>query len=254
MPATFEQETSLPLSKEQIPLVSTPFSQSGQKQCTTSMLSTSATLTSPSTAGHDQNLFSGSTATLLNILTSSSIPKKQTEKLSGTGTSLKMYFKSSSTRSSQTEVDQIQPDSSLPMDTSDFSHEDHFTSSPISIPSDSSDSLDHDELTYFHEDTESTPGDESSSLHSLTTESDNEKENCIQVLSHSESSHPLPFPDISCEWYEKQRALEVHNAAREELRRSKAMLSDYKGNISFVDRSQTKGELSQNIQTLTGIS
>ena len=58
----------------------------------------------------------------------------------------------------------------------------------------------------------------------------------------------MPFPIVSSEWYEKQRALEVHNASREQQRSTNTTTFDEKGNISFVDRSQTKGTLQENIK------
>ena len=62
-------------------------------------------------------------------------------------------------------------------------------------------------------------------------------------------SYPYPFPSVSSDWYEKQRALELHNAAGE-WRSTSTTAFDEEGNISFVDRSQTKGTLHQNILSL----
>ena len=188
-------------------------------------------------------LSSVSTTTLLNVLASGNIPSKRFEQVSSPGISLRNYFKSS-IESSQSAVDESRP---LPKVLSDSSSEYQFFSSPKSKASDSSDSIDFDELAYFQEDDEIPPDDETSSSHTLSNDSDSDH---TQVISHAGSSCSLPFPEVSCEWYEKQRALEVRNAAREELRSSKEGICDDKGNICFVDRSQVKGELSQNIQTL----
>ena len=121
-----------------------------------------------------------------------------------------------------------------------------------SVSSDSADDLDVSDLTYFHEGGYSPDPlpDESSNEHSLSSDSEDEKSDYVKVYSHPEYSHPLPFPSVSNEWYEKQRALEVHNAAREERRSTNTTAFDEEGNISFVDRSQTKGPLHQNIQSL----
>ena len=185
-------------------------------------------------------LSSVSTTTLLNVLASGNIPSKRFEQVSSPGISLRNY----SIESSQSAVDESRP---LPKVLSDSSSEYQFFSSPKSKASDSSDSIDFDELAYFQEDDEIPPDDETSSSHTLSNDSDSDH---TQVISHAGSSCSLPFPEVSCEWYEKQRALEVRNAAREELRSSKEGICDDKGNICFVDRSQVKGELSQNIQTL----
>ena len=188
-------------------------------------------------------LSSVSTTTLLNVLASGNIPSKHFEQVSSPGISLRNYFKSS-IESSQSAVDESRP---LPKVLSDSSSEYQFFSSPKSKASDSSDSIDFDELAYFQEDDEIPPDDETSSSHTLSNDSDSDH---TQVISHAGSSCSLPFPEVSCEWYEKQRALEVRNAAREELRSSKEGICDDKGNICFVDRSQVKGELLQNIHTL----
>ena len=123
-----------------------------------------------------------------------------------------------------------------------------------SYSSDSADSLDIDEFAYFHEDeyecTSQLDESSSDSLPTVTCNSDNDTPHCIKVYSHPEYSHLLLFPTVSREWYEKQRALEVHNAAREERRSMNAAVLDEKGKISYVNRSQAKGTLLQNVQAL----
>lgn len=89
-----------------------------------------------------------------------------------------------------------------------------------SVSSDSTDGVEVSDLTYFHECGYSpdTLPDETSNVYwdSLSSESGDDKADGIKVYSHPEYSHPYPFPSVSSEWYEKQRALELHDAAREE--------------------------------------
>lgn len=123
-----------------------------------------------------------------------------------------------------------------------------------SVSSDSTDGVEVSDLTYFHECGYSpdTLPDETSNINqdSLSSKSGDDKADGIKVYSHPEYSHPYPFPSVSSEWYEKQRALELHNAAREERRSTSTTAFDEEGNITFVDRSQTKGTLHQNILSL----
>lgn len=90
-----------------------------------------------------------------------------------------------------------------------------------SVSSDSSDGVEVSDLTYFHEcgySPDPVP-DETSNVNqdSFSSESGEEKADC-KVYSHPEYSHPYPFPSVSSVWYEKQRALDLHNADREERR------------------------------------
>ena len=84
----------------------------------------------------------------------------------------------------------------------------------------------------------------------IDSESEKELDHCIVVYSHSEHSHLLPFPDVSPEWYERQRATEVHNATREQRRSEQAAEVNDQGSVLFVVRSCVDGALEDNIKLL----
>ena len=62
---------------------------------------------------------------------------------------------------------------------------------------------------------------------------------------------PLPFPEVSAEWYKRQYALATKNVSRERYRQTNTPTFDEEDSIIYVNRSQVEGTLQENIQTLT---
>ena len=115
----------------------------------------------------------------------------------------------------------------------------------VKIQSSSSDSE-------YDSDNESLP-----SMSSLHYESDHDSNSedvesrpSVIETSMQTSVQILPFPSLSAKWYKQQYTLAVKNAAREKRRESGATQRDVTGNLIFVNRSQVKGTLEENIAYL----
>ena len=59
--------------------------------------------------------------------------------------------------------------------------------------------------------------------------------------------HPLPFPQVLSNWYERQYALSIHNIRREEVTQMVITDFDERGNTIFINRSQVWGTLHDNV-------
>ena len=124
----------------------------------------------------------------------------------------------------------------------------HFSSKATNIPSDSQsgkdlrkdDNLCIDEMEYKA----------TSTANDSQSENGLELDDFVEVYSQSEYSDPLPFPDVSPEWYERQRTMEVHNASREQRRSAHSAEVNDQGSILFVVRSCVDGLLQENILSL----
>ena len=247
------------------PLISTAEEQS--IAASAAKRSKSSVTTTPNTLTPCQTLSNVSISTLFSLFANRSV-HKDIKTQSGTLNLLERYcqpLKSSTSRSFDIDM-QEKVDEDISLETQEdmpaiSPRKDTTIGTPFvsttraqSVSSDSSDGVEVSDLTYFHEcgySPDPVP-DETSNVNqdSFSSESGDEKADCIKVYSHPGYSHPYPFPSVSSEWYEKQRALELHNAAREERRSTSTTAFDEEGNISFMDRSQTKGTLLQNILSL----
>ena len=186
------------------------------------------------------------TSTIFNVLVDSQKQRSTSIKKSTpvSRSSLKKLFQSNQTSPQNSE--QIQ---SLETDLTDSHSEAHPCNAELlkhMDPASASDSEnDNDDYTYYGKDSDSVSSSSNDSM-----PSDSDKPDCIEDYSHPEYARLLPFPNVSCEWYKRQRDLELHNVTREQHRRRNAAQVDSKGAVLFVDRSQVKGELADNIRSL----
>ena len=73
---------------------------------------------------------------------------------------------------------------------------------------------------------------------------DSDSSSC-QIM--DELAHPLPFPNVSVEWYRRQHTLSMKNASRDILQQP--CCSEY-GVIQYINRSRVDGTLQENIHAL----
>ena len=186
------------------------------------------------------------TSTIFNVLVDSQKQRSTSIKKSTpvSRSSLKKLFQSNQTSPQNSK--QIQ---SLETDLTDSHSEAHPCNAELlkhMDPASASDSEnDNDDYTYYGKDSDSVSSSSNDSM-----PSDSDKPDCIEDYSHPEYARLLPFPNVSCEWYKRQHDLELHNVTREQHRRRNAAQVDSKGAVLFVDRSQVKGELADNIRSL----
>ena len=69
----------------------------------------------------------------------------------------------------------------------------------------------------------------------------------IVIPSTDESTHMLPFPQVSVEWYRHQYSLLVKNIFQDSLEEP---YSSEEGIIQYINRSRVGGTLEDNIQEL----
>ena len=72
----------------------------------------------------------------------------------------------------------------------------------------------------------------------------------VWVHSQPQPCHPLPFPNVSAEWYKRQYTLATKNVSRKRYRQANTPKLDEEDSIMYVNRSQVEGTLLENIQTL----
>ena len=72
----------------------------------------------------------------------------------------------------------------------------------------------------------------------------------VWVHSQPQPCHPLPFPNVSAEWYKHQYTLATNHVSRVRYRQANTPKLDEEDSIMYVNRSQVEGTLLENIQTL----
>ena len=67
-----------------------------------------------------------------------------------------------------------------------------------------------------------------------------------------EKSNPLPFPKLSSHWYERQYTLATKNTTRQRVRDSNTPKNV--NNFTFVNRTNVRGGLAENLESLKSMS
>ena len=174
-----------------------------------------------------------STSTLFNLYTGTKISgrRKQLAKVPSVRM-LSKFFKGSCGESKVSEVPK-QASTSTELDLSDSD--------------DASDGM--DSMTYFQEESDS-DSDTVQDKEENKSVSEDLHVHVTEIGAHPEYSNPLPFPKVSARWYEKQYALSIHNAGREEVQQAMTKDFDEKSKCLLINKSQVSGTLQDNVHML----
>ena len=71
----------------------------------------------------------------------------------------------------------------------------------------------------------------------------------VWVHSQPQPCHPLPFPNVSAQWYKHQYTMATKNASRERYWQANIPKLNEEDSIMYVNRSQVEGTLPENINT-----